>query len=205
VSASASWRREPPLERARKWLDARAAVDAEAKRRIGKRALDWITPGDTIAIDAGTTGFALAEALPAGLVNCVVTPSLPVLQLLADRAEPHTIGLAGDLHRPSRAFAGPLAIEAAAGLRVRTFFLGAAAVDSKGAYIEADIEKPTKLKLMEIADRVVLLAADTKFSAVAPVLLCPLGRIDALVTNAAPEAKLMTALSISKTSVDVAS
>jgi DeoR/GlpR family transcriptional regulator of sugar metabolism len=86
-----------PLSARGNGFDARAAVDAEAKRRIGKQALEWITPGDTIAIDAGTTAFALAEALPAGLVNCIVTPSLPVMQLLADRDEPLTIGLAGDL------------------------------------------------------------------------------------------------------------
>jgi DeoR family fructose operon transcriptional repressor len=75
-----------------------------------EQAVSLVAPGDTIAIDAGTTGYALAEALPPGLARCVVTPSLPVLQLLGERDDVQVIGLGGEVHRPSRAFTGPLAV-----------------------------------------------------------------------------------------------
>jgi len=48
----------------------------------------------------------------------------------------------------------------------------AAAVDEQGIYVSTDNERPTKLALMSIADRVVLLVDSSKFLASAPVHLC---------------------------------
>ena len=101
-----------------------------------------------------------------------------------ERGGPRVIALGGEVHGPSRACTGPLAVEGARTLRVRTFFLGAAAVDSRGVYVEADLERPTKLALIGIADRVVLLADRSKFGRSAPVRLCPLSALSALITDA---------------------
>ena len=167
-------------------FDARQMVNIEAKRRIATLAARGIATTDTIALDAGTTAHALAASLPEGFAGCVVTSSMPVVQLFLDRPGPRLIALGGELHQASRACIGPLAVEGAARLNVRTFFLGAAAVDARGVYVSADLERPTKLMLMEIADRVVLLADQSKFGGSAPVLLCPLERIHTLVTDVAP-------------------
>ena len=175
-------------------FDARWAQETEAKRRIAECACAWIGGGDAIALDAGTTAYQLARSLPAGFAGCVVTHSVPVLELLAERVNVSIIALGGDLFRPSRAFAGPMTVEAASQLRVRTFFLGAAAIDQRGVYVAADVERSAKLKLMEIADRVVLLADHSKFGRSAPVLLCDFSHIEILVTDAAVPAELKLAL-----------
>lgn len=59
-------------------------------------------------------------------------------------------------------------------------------------------------KQREIADRVVLLADDSKFGRTAPVLLCPLSRAGVLVTNRSPPRDFLHALDGHRVQVEVA-
>jgi DeoR family transcriptional regulator, fructose operon transcriptional repressor len=164
----------------------RADRNATAKRRIAATALGLVEPNDAIAIDAGTTTYALMEALPETFGGAVVTHSVPVIEYALAHGRSRVIGLGGDLLLESRAFVGPMTVDGASRLRVRTFFVGAAAVDERGIYVSADAERPTKLALMGIADQVVLLVDHTKFSQSAPVLLCDLDALAGVVTDRAP-------------------
>jgi len=69
----------------------RSSQNWDAKQRIGKAAIALIEDGQTIFLDAGSTIYAVAEAMvEAGLrTTTVVTNSLPVAQVLAAQ------GLAG--------------------------------------------------------------------------------------------------------------
>nr|WP_246220629.1 DeoR/GlpR family DNA-binding transcription regulator [Phytoactinopolyspora mesophila] len=182
---------------------SRARAHAEEKRMIAHRAVELIGPSDTIAIDAGTTTYDVVHELPDEFSGCVVSHSVPVLQALLARPEPRVVGLGGDLFRSSQAFVGPLTESAAAGLRVRVFFLGAAGVDEKGVYVEADIERPTKLALIEAADVVVLLADRSKFEHPATVRLCGLEQLDRVITDQEPPERIRQALATA--GVDVTS
>lgn len=164
----------------------RARARHEAKQRIGAHAAGLLTRSDTIAVDAGTTPYELTLALHEEFAGSVVSHSVPVLQRMLDFPTARTVALGGDLNHDSQAFVGPITVDTAAQLRVKTFFLGAAAVDERGVYVATDRERPTKLALMDIADRVVLLADHSKFDASAAVLLCPLRRLDAVVTDRRP-------------------
>lgn len=175
-------------------FDARSHANATAKRRVAAAAARLVADGDTIAVDAGTTAHALVRELPESFAGCVVTHSVPVMQTLLGRPRVRCVGLGGDLYAPSRAFIGPAAVEAAAGRRVRWCFLAAAAVDERGCYGVADLERPTKQALMDIADRSVLLVDAEKFRHVAPVLLARLDAFHAVVTDAAPPDPVRAAL-----------
>jgi DeoR/GlpR family transcriptional regulator of sugar metabolism len=168
----------------------RARSAAAAKEVIGRLAADDVRDDDVIAIDAGTTAFELARALPAGFTGTVVTHSIPVIDLLAGRPQIKTIALGGDVHPPSRALVGSWTVDSANRLRVRTFYLGAAAVDERGIYAAADVERQVKTTLMGIADRVVLLLDRRKFEATAPVLLCDWDEIDLLICDERPPAAI---------------
>ncbi|MBM6404878.1 DeoR/GlpR transcriptional regulator [Phycicoccus sp. CSK15P-2] len=161
----------------------RSGLQADAKDAIAREASRLVSHTDILAVDAGTTAYAVARALPSDFAGTVVTHSVPVIQLLLRRDRVRVVGLGGELLHESQAFAGQMAVDAIRSLRVGTLFLGAAAVDERGVYVATDNERPTKLALIDIADRVVLLADRTKFTAAAPVLLCPLDRIDLLVTD----------------------
>jgi DeoR family transcriptional regulator, fructose operon transcriptional repressor len=163
---------------------ARAAIDAAGKSLIAQHAVKLVGDREPIAIDAGTTAYEVAASLPNSYAGTLVTHSVPVVQHMLGRPEVRLICLGGELLAESHAFIGPMTVEAAERLRVQTLFLGAAAVDRRGVYVEADAERPTKRALMEAAARVVLVADHMKFGATAPVLLCPISKVTTVITDA---------------------
>lgn len=173
----------------------RVILNSAAKRHIGVVAAARVSDTATVAIDAGTTTYAVAQALSAAFRGTVVTHSVPVMQLLLHRAVGRVVGLGGELLPESQAFVGPRTVEATAGLRVDQLFLGAAAADELGIYVATDLERPTKLAMMSIAREVVLLADATKFRASSPVLLCDWASISAVITDAPPPPRIARLLS----------
>lgn len=161
--------------------------EATAEERIGRCAATLAGAGDAIAIDAGRLGHEVARALPDDFHGTVVTHSISVIQLLASRARPpRVVGLGGEVMPDLLAFLGATTVEAIAGVRVRTLFLTADAVDNRGAYAHSDLEAAVKRALIGIADRIVLLAGHECFADSAPLLLGPLGQFDTVVTDRPP-------------------
>ncbi|WP_074467019.1 DeoR/GlpR family DNA-binding transcription regulator [Streptomyces sp. WMMB 322] len=169
---------------------SRARSNAAAKKRIAARAAELVRDDDVVAVDAGTTTFGVAAALPAAFAGTVVTHSVSVVQQMLHLPGARVVCLGGELFTPSQAFVGQTTVDQARHLRVRTFFLGAAAVDARGVYVEADVERAVKVTLMEAADEVVLVVDAAKFTSTAPVRLCGLERIATLVTDKAPPAQV---------------
>lgn len=169
-------------------FSGRAEENADSKRAIGQAAVLALPPTGTVAVDAGTTTYAAVQALPDGFEGTIVTHSIPVMQLALTRGFRRVVGLGGELLVESQAFVGPRSVEATRGLRVETLLLGAAAADEQGIYVATDNERATKLALMSIAERIVLLVDATKFAAPAPVLLCGWKDITDIVTDAPPPA-----------------
>lgn len=182
VHGGASAVSSPPRSSA---FAGRAQQSAGGKARIGRAVADALPAAATVAVDAGTTAYACIQALPDTFHGSLVTHSIPVVALMLNRDGARVVGLGGELSPGSQAFVGPRTVEATAGLRVQTFLLGAAAADERGVYVLTDIERPTKLALMAIADEVVLVADHAKFTAPAPVRLCGWEQIARVVTDAA--------------------
>lgn len=174
-------------------FSSRGSRKLEAKRRIARLAVELIDPGATVAIDAGTTPFEVAVALPDDFHGTVITHSVPVLQHMLHRSSTRVIGLGGELLADSQALIGALTMEALGRLHAQIVFLGAAAVNPRGIFIAADLERHTKQMLMSIGDRVVLVADQSKFTASAAVRLASLDQIDVLVTDEAPTAAIARA------------
>ena len=104
---------------------------------------------------------------------------MPVMQLLAERgadaAGPRLVALGGELTGNRQALVGPTTLDVIAGLRARTFFLDAAAVDVRGTYACSTAEARVARGLTEIADEVVLLAPAAAFTGSAPALVTSAG------------------------------
>jgi len=168
----------------------RAEENSDAKQAIGTLAVAGLPATGTVAIDAGTTTYAAMQALPETFRGTVVTHSVPVMQLALARGLSRLVGLGGELLPDSQAFVGPRTVESTRGLRVDTLLLGAAAADEHGIYVSTDNERPTKLALMAIAQRTILLVDSSKFTTTAPVLLCDWSAITGVVSDAPPPARL---------------
>ena len=182
----------------------RARAAADAKRLIATRAAELVLPGDTVAVDSGTSTFELAASLPETFAGSVITHSVPVIQLMLHRLKTRLIGLGGELVGPSQAFAGPMTVAAASQLKTRLFFMGTTAIDESGLYLHTDIERPTKEALMKSAQCVVLLAHSEKFQQTAAIRLCPLDRLGIVVTERRPPEPVATALAAANVKVIIA-
>ena len=168
--------------------------DAEARERVAAHAVDLVCDTDTIAIDAGATGHAVARALPETFTGCVVSHSLPVLQCLSTRGLERVFALGGEFLAGRHAFVGPTTEAATAQLRVRTFFLTPCGIDARGLYAASPAEASVQRQLMDIADEVVLVVTREAFRTSAPARIAPLARLTKLVTDHRPPAELACAL-----------
>jgi DeoR family transcriptional regulator of aga operon len=167
---------------------------AEVRERVAAHAVALVGDADTIAIDAGATGHAVARALPETFRGCVISHSLPVLQYLSTGRLERVVALGGELLAGRHAFVGPTTEAATAELRVRTFFLTPCGIDARGLYAASPAEASVQRQLMDIADEVVLVVTREAFRTSAPARIAPLGRLTRLVTDQRPPAELACAL-----------
>ncbi|AWS41761.1 DeoR/GlpR family DNA-binding transcription regulator [Streptosporangium sp. 'caverna'] len=156
---------------------------ADAKRAIALEAIEMVGVGSVIAIDAGTTARQVAELLPPDRNVTVVTHSFPVVSSLIGRAGTEVMCLGGLLHPESLSFDGPATLAAISNLRVETLFLAASGVGERGAFCGNGFDAITKRALIEVAERVVLLADSSKFYASAMVKICDWEAIDRIVID----------------------
>ena len=184
------------------------ARDRAGPRRVARRAAELVNPRDSVALDAGPAAHELARALLDDFTGSVITHSMPVMQLLAERvtdlAGPRLLALGGELTGTRQVFVGPTTLDAIGGLRVRTFFLDAAAVDVRGTYACSIAEARVERGLAQIADEVVLLVTAAAFSESAPALVTRLDRLTAVVTDGSPPAPVASALESAGVAVHIA-
>lgn len=158
---------------------------ATQKQAIAHMAARLIDDGSVIAIDAGTTVNQLAPLVPAGKGVKVVTHSFPVIASLAGNPGVEVIALGGTLHPVSLSFDGPSTLAAISNLQVQTFFLGASGITERGAFCGNDFDAITKRAIIDVSERVVLLADSSKFGAPSMHMkICGWDPIDELVTDA---------------------
>jgi DeoR/GlpR family transcriptional regulator of sugar metabolism len=172
---------------------------------VAERAAAMVGPTDTIALDAGPTALALAQALPADFHGSVITHSMPVLRLLDEQPSGATVvALGGELLAERHAFVGPATEVALEPLRARTFFVSPAAVDERGLYARTPAEASVQRRLIGIADRVVLVATHEVYTTSAPARIAPLDRLASLVSDRPPPRSIAVALGLANATTAIA-
>lgn len=156
---------------------------ADAKRAIAARATELVREDSVIAIDAGTTAIRMTSLLPRNKRLHVVTQSFPVVSALVGNADTEVICLGGVLHPETLSFDGMSTLAAISNLQVETFFLAASGLSDRGAFCANGFDAITKRALIEVAERVVLLADSSKFSSSAMVKICGWDAIDTIVID----------------------
>jgi len=194
VSRDRASTREPSLAE-------RLAHHGGAKAAIGARALDALGPQFTgsVFLDAGTTTAAVAAALIPRLSTArieVVTHSLALGHTLAGVAGASLSFVGGRVRGLTAAAVGADTVRAIAALRPDVAFLGTNGVSASFGLSTPDPdEAAVKRAIVESARRVVVVADAEKLGAELLVGFAPLSDVDVLVTDAAPDAELASALS----------
>jgi DeoR/GlpR family transcriptional regulator of sugar metabolism len=160
---------------------------AEAKRAIAAEATTLFEDGDTILVDVGTTTLEVARALRGRANLTVLTPSLPVANLLADEAGIRLICLGGVARPGERSLVGSLAAHALRQFYVDVCVLGVGGLDAKAGLTEFNLDDAeVKRAALERSHRLIVAADATKLGTVAFAVVAPADRIDVLITDAPP-------------------
>ncbi|UPT59435.1 DeoR family transcriptional regulator [Geobacillus thermoleovorans] len=161
----------------------REITNAAEKKAIAQEAVKFIKSGDRIILDASTTAWYLAKALP-DIPLTVLTNSIKVAIELSKKEKIQVISTGGMLSPRSLSYVGPLAERS-----LETYHVDKAFLSCKGIHLESGLSESNewqallKKKMMSIADQVILMADSSKFGVRTFVHMADLDCIHHLITD----------------------
>ncbi|PZX05991.1 DeoR/GlpR family DNA-binding transcription regulator [Celeribacter halophilus] len=152
------------------------------KQAIARAAVDMIEDGEPIIINGGTTTFQMVH--PLATRRCqVFTNSFPIAEHLLKTSKNSVLISGGVIYREQNIVLSPFDNDVTRNFYARRMFMGAQGVAPLGV-MEADpLLIQAEQKLIGQADELVLLVDSTKFKNRSSLVLCPLDRIDVLITD----------------------
>ena len=159
-----------------------ASPHAAAKAAIGRAAAKLIEPGQTVLIDGGTTPLEVARHLASRRVQ-VVTNSLPVVNALFGQPSVDVVMLGGLVSPKTGVALGAITDAALETFRVPTLVFGCGGVRDDAIYNQNSLLVEAQRRMLDAADRRILVADSSKFGHAELVRLCSLDRVDRLVTD----------------------
>jgi DeoR family transcriptional regulator of aga operon len=154
------------------------------KRRIGAAAAALVRDGQTIAIAPGTTAAQIARSLQSRARLTIVTNALNVAMDLSRRNDVSVHLTGGYLIGEWFAMVGPRALEFIRTMFPAQFFFGANGVHSEYGVTDRHAEESAVNRATaEQAQRRILVVDHTKFGQIAGHLVCPISRLDVIVTD----------------------
>lgn len=161
----------------------REVQNLEAKMSIAERAVDEILEGQVVFFDSGTTTMEVAKRAPKDGSFLSVTNS-PVLALELGKEENEVKLTGGSLRERTRALVGPSAEDFMERMNFDLLFLGTNALHPvAGLTTPNEDEARVKERMVDHAERVVLVADGTKLGERSFVQFATLSDVDLFVTD----------------------
>ncbi len=182
----------PTLSRKTKSYEERLLDDGN-KREIGKKAASLVKNGDYIIMDTATTVQYAAENLTTQ-DHVVVTNSIDIAGLLGRNEEIQTHLIGGQFNGWHRNIVGPRAISMLQDYQVDVLFLGACGITHDGLSTSFVDEAYVKQEMIKRADKIIVLADETKFGKRLFHRVCDLDQVDVIVTDAEPDEQMREVL-----------
>jgi len=163
----------------------RAQRNAEAKEAIGRAAAAMIAEQETVILDVGTTTLEVARALHRRRNLTVLTPSLPIANVLSKERGIRLMLTGGTVTGGELSLIGDLAEEAFSRLRFATLVMGIGGIEVDAGCTEFSLDD-ARVKRAALASvrRCIVVADSSKLSVVTFAQVCPIERVDVLVTDA---------------------
>ena len=157
-------------------------INARAKREIARAAVDMVEDGMSITISGGTTTYFMADFMRTRKLQ-VLTNSFVIAEQLVKRSKCVVTLPGGSIYRDQNIILSPFPDDVCSRNYASILFIGAYGVGSQGV-MEADPQiVQAVMKLMDQAERRVLLVDSSKFHSRSNLLVCPLTKIDTVVTD----------------------
>ena len=158
------------------------AMQGKQKQAIARAAVDLCEDGDSIIINGGTTTFQMVHPLASRRCQ-IFTNSFPIAEHLLKHSK-NTIMLSGGaIYREQNIILSPFDNDVTRNFYAKRMFMGAQGLGPIGL-MEADpLLIQAEQKLIGQADELVVLVDSTKFDNRSSLVLCPLARIDTVITD----------------------
>lgn len=161
----------------------REITNVKEKQEIAMEAVKLVNEGDKIILDASTTAWYMAKALP-DMAITVLTNSIKVVMELSNKKQITVISTGGSLLRKSLSYGGPLAESA-----MESYHVNKAFISCKGFHLESGISESDEMqarikkRMIESADVVYIMIDYSKFGVQAFSKITELEVIDHIITD----------------------
>jgi DeoR/GlpR family transcriptional regulator of sugar metabolism len=188
---------EPPFA-------VRADRQSEQKAHIAREIASMLADRETIVLDGGTTGVAVArELVDRELTVC--TPSLRVADVLRDAPNVRLMVTGGIMRRGEESLVGPAAAATLQEHRFDTYVMTVSGLDPVQGCTEWNVDDAIIKKVaLEVSRRCIVAADSSKFGAVAFARVCGLEAVATVVSDSSLDAGLRDRVSLAGVSLRIA-
>jgi DeoR family transcriptional regulator, fructose operon transcriptional repressor len=161
---------------------------SDEKSRIARMTASLIQDGETVILDGGSTVAAVAGELASKSLH-IVTNSLPIAETLEARRNIELTLTGGYLDPRIRVMLGPLCEQMLSLIRADVLIMGIGSVTEAGFSNNNTLVVGSEQKMIEIANRVIIVADHTKFGRSGMIPVAQLSAADTVVSDSelAPE------------------
>jgi DeoR family fructose operon transcriptional repressor len=172
---------QPPLNRAFDYAEESVRSSSE-KSRIARMTADLIQDGQTVILDGGSTVAAVARELAAKSLH-IITNSLPIAESLESLRNIELTLTGGYLDPRLRVMLGPFCEQMLSALRADVVIMGIGSITEAGFSNNNTLVVGSEQKMIEIADKVIIVADHTKFGRGGMFPVAPLDAADIVVSD----------------------
>jgi DeoR family ulaG and ulaABCDEF operon transcriptional repressor len=158
------------------------SVNIEKKRAIAEAAVGLCSDGDSIILNAGTTTFQMVHYLAHRRMQ-VMTNSFPIAEHLIKHTRNNVMVPGGLIYREQGAILSPFEDEVTKNFFAHQMFMGALGVGRLGVMERDPLMVQGERKLIEQAERLILLVDSSKFRQRSSLIVCGLDRVNTIVTD----------------------
>ena len=162
------------------YYETRAKQNERGKEAIGGKAASFLEEGDVVFVDAGTTAshlFDETEDLPENLT--VITNNLEIINKVFQDTKYTIYVLPGKGDRQLNSFTGTETVDSLRTYNIHKAFIGTKGISSKGDLSgSSSLDAKMKSTVIEISDKVILMADAQKTECSAMINFANLDQID---------------------------
>ena len=163
-------------------FDVGQTRNIEHKRQIARAAAALCEDGESIIINGGTTTYQMVDFLADRRLQ-ILTNSFPIAQVLTLTSENRIAVPGGEIFREQGLVLSPFDSDATQHFSASKIFVSCFAVTPRGIIESDPLVARAVIKLLDRADRLILLADSSKFVSAGSMAVCPLSRADTLITD----------------------
>ena len=165
-------------------VNEKETLQTEEKKSIAKKASEYIESNDSVIIASGTTMLALAREITPDQKLTVITSAIQVTEELVQHPNIDIMQLGGLIRQSSSSVVGTYAENILKDFFCTKLFLGVDGIDFEfGLTTSNSMEAQLNKCMMQVVQKVIVLADHTKFGKRGFSRICGLDEIDEIITD----------------------